>query len=294
MTTRFETTGRCSVSGDLGDPRVVSVFMDRSHQVSCAQYSVGSHQASVAADDHYDLRVHRHASGRLLTQQNKVETSLQIQSGTLGLSPAQVDATYDFTGQTTTNSIAIHSNVFDHVIASDIGLSSKGVLEPTFGWRNATLSHLVMRHFDVMVDHDLAQSIEAEMLGFQIASELLRFFGPQKGALPSYILSPEELQKVIDYVDDCLATNIGVSSMAAVLNQDVFRFSKGFKAASGLSPHKFVIRRRLERAIRYLEVGSISLSEIAYACGFSSQAHMTSVFTKYLGQTPGRMRREFS
>ena len=48
----------------------------------------------------------------------------------------------------------------------------------------------------------------------------------------------------------------------------------------------------VERAERMLMAGTVPLSEIAYACGFSSQPHMTSTFARLLGIPPGRLRRE--
>ena len=60
----------------------------------------------------------------------------------------------------------------------------------------------------------------------------------------------------------------------------------------GSSPHQYVLDRRIARAREQLELGGDSLANIAYAFGFSSQAHMTSIFKKRIGVTPGRYRND--
>lgn len=104
-------------------------------------------------------------------------------------------------------------------------------------------------------------------------------------------LSPARLARVIDYIDGNLQSEIALKDLAEVAQFSPFHFSRVFKRATGESPYQFVSSRRLERAMRLLEEGELPLAQLALCCGFSSQAHFTSAFSKAIGISPGRYRR---
>jgi len=64
-----------------------------------------------------------------------------------------------------------------------------------------------------------------------------------------------------------------------------------FREATGVTPHQYVLDVRLRHAQEWLRKKNSALIDIAAHCGFSSQSHMTSVFRKRLGVTPGEFRR---
>ncbi|WP_081075361.1 helix-turn-helix domain-containing protein [Burkholderia anthina] len=69
-------------------------------------------------------------------------------------------------------------------------------------------------------------------------------------------------------------------------------FARAFKASTGVSPHQWLQRARVARAKKLLAESDVSLSEIATACGFSDQSHMTKVFGQHVGTTPRLWQRE--
>ena len=60
-----------------------------------------------------------------------------------------------------------------------------------------------------------------------------------------------------------------------------------------MTPHRYLLSRRIERARRLLAETNMSIAQIAYLCGFSSQAHLTIAFRKLSGHTPGGYRQLF-
>lgn len=64
----------------------------------------------------------------------------------------------------------------------------------------------------------------------------------------------------------------------------------GVKSRTGRSPYSLVIEKRIERARTMLTKSDASIAEVACACGFSSQQHMTAMLSRKLGQTPRRLR----
>ena len=106
-------------------------------------------------------------------------------------------------------------------------------------------------------------------------------------------LSRDQMHRVDAYLHDHLDGPPRVSDLATLCDMPRYQFSKSFKATVGTSPHGYVVKTRLARAMEQLRGDKAQLIEVALECGFSSQSHMTDVFTRELGVTPGRYRREY-
>ena len=103
-------------------------------------------------------------------------------------------------------------------------------------------------------------------------------------------LSAALLRRLEDYLDANLTRRILVADLAAVVGLPAQSFAKAYLRYTGRSPHQFVLARRVERAIDMLRHGSLSLTEVATACGFASQQHMTHVLSDRLGIAPSAVR----
>jgi AraC family transcriptional regulator len=64
-------------------------------------------------------------------------------------------------------------------------------------------------------------------------------------------------------------------------------FARAFKESVGRAPHQHLIAVRLERARRLLESPQAALSDVAARAGFADQAHLTRLFKRQFGVTPG-------
>jgi AraC-like DNA-binding protein len=98
------------------------------------------------------------------------------------------------------------------------------------------------------------------------------------------------LKRVIDYVDDHLADKICLPDLATVAGLSRMHFASQFRAATGLRPHEFLLRRRIRRAEELLQNSTIAIVEIALNVGFQTQAHFTTVFKRFVGHTPRQWR----
>ena len=68
-------------------------------------------------------------------------------------------------------------------------------------------------------------------------------------------------------------------------------FSRAFRQSNGLSPHQWLLQRRVDKAKRVLRDPRVAIADVAIACGFSDQSHFTRVFTRWVGSSPGQWRR---
>lgn len=107
---------------------------------------------------------------------------------------------------------------------------------------------------------------------------------------PPPALSDHALRKIDDYIDAHAMASVGLSELADLVRMSQSQFCKAFKEKTGKTPYQHALRRRVMKARDLVQNSRAPLAQIAYDCGFSSQAHMTSVFRKKLGVTPGRLR----
>jgi AraC-like DNA-binding protein len=107
-----------------------------------------------------------------------------------------------------------------------------------------------------------------------------------------YLLSPWQAKRVRDFIDATLDEQIFVGALAGVAGISASHFFRVFKGTFGLSPHAYIIRRRISRAKDLMTTTEEPLSQIAAACGLTDQAHLSRLFLKEVGRPPGTWRRE--
>ncbi len=98
------------------------------------------------------------------------------------------------------------------------------------------------------------------------------------------------LKRVLQYVDERLDTKIVLQDLATVAGLSRMHFAAQFRAAMGMRPHEYLLKRRIERAAELLKQAEASLVDVALTVGFQTQAHFTTVFKRFTGDTPHQWR----
>ncbi|WP_161497191.1 helix-turn-helix domain-containing protein [Bradyrhizobium nitroreducens] len=107
-------------------------------------------------------------------------------------------------------------------------------------------------------------------------------------------LSGQQLREVQAFVRENIEREIGVNAMAGSCGLGSKGFTRAFKKSVGQSPYQYVMSARVERAKRLMADRRLGLAEIALHCGFCHQEHLTRVFRKVTGLTPGQYRNSAS
>jgi AraC-like DNA-binding protein len=94
----------------------------------------------------------------------------------------------------------------------------------------------------------------------------------------------------VQYVDEHLGAKITLQDLAEVAGLSRMHFAAQFRAAMGLRPHEYLLKRRIERAEELLKRANVPLVDIALSVGFQTQAHFTTVFKRFAGDTPYQWR----
>jgi AraC family transcriptional regulator len=103
-------------------------------------------------------------------------------------------------------------------------------------------------------------------------------------------LGDVRIRRVMDYMSTHLEDDIRIEDLAGVACLSPFHFIRMFSNTTGVPPHRYLSRMRLERAKALLAIGGATLADIALACRFSSQANFTRAFKRAIGMTPGEYR----
>jgi AraC family transcriptional regulator len=89
------------------------------------------------------------------------------------------------------------------------------------------------------------------------------------------MLGKEALERIRDYVDAHLEEAIEVATLASIAGRSPFHFSRVFARSVGMTPHRYVVHLRLQRAIELVREGRSGLAEIAARTGFADQSHLS-------------------
>lgn len=116
---------------------------------------------------------------------------------------------------------------------------------------------------------------------------------PPAPSLPAVrgALDARRIRRVTEYIDARLGENLSIETLAGQASLSLFHFARAFKSATGKTPHRFVIERRIGRAKTLLGESREPIAAVAELCGFASQAHLSRWFKRLVGVTPGSYRR---
>jgi AraC family transcriptional regulator len=121
-------------------------------------------------------------------------------------------------------------------------------------------------------------------------SLFLRHGGPVSTPPEDAMRLQEALQHIREHIDEKLS----LETLATVAHMSADNFRRLFKKTTGGTPHQYILRRRIDGARQLLAQPGLSIAEVAYAVGFSSQAHLTTAFRRFEGITPTSFRRQQS
>jgi len=180
--------------------------------------------------------------------------------------------------------------VYDSIV-SDMVRGGGANLPSATGFHDPLIAQIVLTiasgvdqgSLDQILADALSTALAVRMLGRCLDASAIRL-APLNG------LSPERWARVRDYIEAHLDDRLTLADLAAVACLSPYHFSRSFKLAVGVGPQRYITRRRLERAKTLMRRTNRSLAWIAQEAGFTDQSHLTAIFRRETGVTPGRYR----
>lgn len=144
-----------------------------------------------------------------------------------------------------------------------------------------------------MRDRGATSRLYGESLATALVSHLLSHYTtrPATPKSPTCGLPEARLRRVLDYIETHLGEDTSLQQLAGLVHLSADHFATLFRQSVGLPPHRYVLERRIARAKQLLSAPQLSLAEIGYALGYTSQPHFITMFRKLTGMTPGAYRK---
>ena len=106
-------------------------------------------------------------------------------------------------------------------------------------------------------------------------------------------LAPGALRRVREYIDLHLTESVRTEVLAHIAALSPGHFNRAFKQSTGISPHRYILQKRVVVATELLRETTRALADIALDVGFADQSHFCRTFASITGETPSACRRRY-
>lgn len=113
---------------------------------------------------------------------------------------------------------------------------------------------------------------------------------PQLTRIGPSTLPLSRLRRVTDYIREHLDQHLTLAHLGAVVYMSPYHFARLFRHSTGLPPHRFVVRARIDHAAILLAAPELSIAQISRVVGFRTPGHFATVFHRLMGVTPSEYR----
>ncbi|WP_217573717.1 AraC family transcriptional regulator [Mesorhizobium sp. GbtcB19] len=235
-----------------------------------------------------DHRIVVHASRKTWSFCNTTGTRHLRREGDIDLVPAGQEGGYAAETDCEALEIRLAPQVVEQT-AFEMGSGRRSSLDMRHVMRNERIVHLARaleseRHAD-----SPGGSLYAETIGIALATQLIGLARTADDFRAG--LSAAQLRRLYDFVEAYIDQALTIETLAREAGASSSHLRHWFKQATGVTVHRYVVRRRVERARLLLAQGKLSVAEVALAAGFSHQSHMARWMRRELGETPRTLLR---
>ena len=132
-----------------------------------------------------------------------------------------------------------------------------------------------------------------ETIGLTAALEVSCLLNDDEaGAGKTGALTTSQANLITNYIMENLSHDIGLDDLAAVCGLSRFHFARSFKTTFGDTPSRFVTGQRIQRSKEMLNSTSLTIADVAVACGFNGVSQFGRTFRGFVGLTPMEFRRK--
>jgi AraC family transcriptional regulator len=212
-------------------------------------------------------------------------------AGEFDVIPAGFGVSYESSGSSTYLDVLLERTLVCDA-ARAMGLDPDlRTIQPQLGVRDPRAEHILWAIKAELESDEHGGRAYVDGLGLALAAYLLRDGGPPVPLPPSVGLPQRCLRRVTDYIQDNITSDLSLAELAAIAGVSPSHFQLLFKQSLGLPVHRYIIHRRVDRAIALLRIGTLSVSELALEAGFANQSHLARCMRRVAGITPSDVRR---
>jgi AraC family transcriptional regulator len=280
----------------LEDPPTLIAHLASDRPITFSQLRVdfaGRALGSIPAETAYSI--HLHLRDTLFDLREEGHKSRQERPKAGSLCFFDLQSPPDIFFETSFHTIRSHVPLLAlQEFAREAGARRQVVLQPpSSGAHDPIIRHLLACLHPAFESAEHTNSLFVDHVALALEAHLLQRYATSVIAVPTdrYGLSPWQERRVKEVMSASLDKDISVAQLASEVGLSTSHFARAFRKATGRPPHRWFLEQRIETAQGLLLNSQMSLGEIAEACGFSDQSHLTRVFARMVGISPGAWRR---
>ncbi len=243
------------------------------------------------------INLHLSAPHRLVQHQDGRKRGGLVATNDVAITPAGMPG-YWRTDAASEDMSMLLDDRFVRRVAAGVGVYQQEIeVVPLFSAREPHIERIGMSLLSEMKTGGLGGELFAESLANVLALHVLRSHSSLGRASRRRVgseggFSRRSLERATDYINDNLSQKLTLAEIAEAAHMSPHHFARSFKKDTGLSPHRYVIRQRVERAKALLANTDLTVFEVARAVGFANHSHLSSHVRRHLGVSPGALRRD--
>ena len=141
----------------------------------------------------------------------------------------------------------------------------------------------------------MGSRLYVESITTALMVHLLRNYSVVKPKIPDYIggLAKYKRREAIAFMNENLERDLRLSEIAGLCAMSPYHFARMFKQSTGLTPHQYLVKQRLEKAKELLRYSEFAIADIGEQVGYKNPSHFARVFRKHIKLTPKTYRNIF-
>jgi AraC-like DNA-binding protein len=181
------------------------------------------------------------------------------------------------------------------IMADEAGVARVGGLrhQPGVSVDDPVVRHLLSTLLPATAKPQEAHPLFLDHVALALSAHMAHVYAglsPNTG-LPQGGLAPWQERRAKELMSASLKEEVPLSRLATECSLSVRHFARAFRQSTGVPPHRWLLKYRVDHAKELLTNRAVSLANIALSCGFADQSHFTRVFTAMIGVSPGAWRR---
>jgi AraC-like DNA-binding protein len=164
---------------------------------------------------------------------------------------------------------------------------------PGVGIDDPVVRHLLSSLLPATARPEDAHALFLDHVALALSAHVAHVYGGMNTlrGLPRGGLAPWQERRVKELMSATLNEEVPLNRLATECGLSLRHFARTFRQSTGVSPHRWLMKHRIDRAREPLSNRALSLTDVALVCGFADQSHFTRVFTAMVGVSPGAWRR---
>lgn len=238
------------------------------------------HGVAIYTDASVPIQAERTLDGRFRCE--------QVVQGDILVTPANIGTRAQWDREGGVIYLGFEPSVFAHAMYEVLD-PDRIQLVPHFATPDPLVHQIGLALKTALENQGAGSRLYAESMANALIIHLLQHYSAQPPSLRDYYaegLPKPRFRQVVDYIHEHLDQDLGLEELATVVQMSSHYFCQRFKQSTGMTPHQYVIRCRVERAKELLLQGELAIADIALSVGFVDQSHLTRHFKRLMGITP--------